>query len=106
MDSTTELKSQSNPTTTPNLIPQDRVLATAEDLATLSRELKQLYQATFADAYLWNSLHINEFSIGDYMQYNVTRMVSSMFGGQDENVQGFVTSGIRIDKKNDINALR
>jgi hypothetical protein len=83
------------------LIPQERKLLHAEQFAALSSDLKHLYASTFPDAYLWNSLHINEFSIGEFLQLSVTKMVSAMFNGGSD-VNGFVTSGgtiscLRVD---------
>lgn len=76
----------------PTLVPKERKLTTTEDLEALSNELKALYADTFPEAYLWNSLHINEFAIGHYLAYSVTQMVSHMYGGGND-VQGMLTTG-------------
>mmetsp|Transcript_38218 Transcript_38218/g.75225 ORF Transcript_38218/g.75225 Transcript_38218/m.75225 type:complete len:621 (-) Transcript_38218:80-1942(-) len=70
-----------------------RELKTAADLNALSLELSDLYTATFKQSYLWNSLHLNEFGIGDYLTYQVINMVASVFGGTVGKVMGFCTSG-------------
>jgi glutamate/tyrosine decarboxylase-like PLP-dependent enzyme len=76
----------------PNLQACDRHLTNSRDMALLSADLKHLYSQTFPDAYLWNSLHMNEYPIADYMRLSVVRMVASMFGGGSD-VNGFCTSG-------------
>ncbi len=59
----------------------------------LSQKLEFLFTYAFNRSYLWNSLHGDEFPIGDCLNYQVVRMVASMFGGKSDEVKGFVTSG-------------
>lgn len=68
-------------------------LTTPEAMSALSAELKELYTYTFRKSYLWNQLHGNEFGIGDWMSYQVVQMVSTMFGGNPSECNGFVTTG-------------
>jgi glutamate/tyrosine decarboxylase-like PLP-dependent enzyme len=59
----------------------------------LSKKLQTLFTLAFEQSYLWNSLHSDEFSVGACIDYQVVRMVASMFGGSPNEVMGFVTSG-------------
>lgn len=63
------------------------------DFAALSKNLRSLYQYSFSKSYLWNSLHITEFTVGYYVMYQLVSMVASMYGGDSKEVLGFVTSG-------------
>lgn len=59
----------------------------------LSNKLEKAYTYAFREAHLWNSLHADEFAIGACIDYQVVRIVASMFGGKADEVMGFVTSG-------------
>lgn len=57
-------------------------------------KLEIIYEEAYRQAYLWNSLHDNEFGIGSFIEYQVVQMVANMFGIIDKSdVRGFVTSG-------------
>jgi glutamate/tyrosine decarboxylase-like PLP-dependent enzyme len=51
------------------------------------------YTHAFRMAHLWNSLHHKEFAVGDWLSYQVVRMVADMFGGRPDEVHGFINSG-------------
>ena len=68
-------------------------LDTPQDLARLSKNLGELYTYSFKGAYLWNSLHSTEFGVGDWMNYQVVRMVAGMYGGKPNECMGFHTTG-------------
>lgn len=59
----------------------------------ISKKLRLIFRTAFEQSYLWNSLHGDEFSIGACMDYQVVRMVASMFGAAANEVMGYVTSG-------------
>lgn len=59
----------------------------------LSEKIKAICTYAFEKASTWNSLHANEFSVGALIDYQVVRMVAKMFGGEKNEVMGFVTSG-------------
>jgi glutamate/tyrosine decarboxylase-like PLP-dependent enzyme len=59
----------------------------------LSKKVGYVCSIAFQQANLWNSLHSDEFPIGACMDYQVVRMVASMFGGSPNEIMGFVTSG-------------
>lgn len=44
-------------------------------------------------AYLWNSLHMDEFAIGFFIQYQVVQMLAHKYGAIGSEASGFVTSG-------------
>lgn len=74
----------------------DRHVGTLEDptqFRALSTKLRSVYTYAFEQAYLWNSLHINEFGAGDWLTYQAVRMVADMFGGKPDQVMGTVTTG-------------
>jgi hypothetical protein len=48
----------------------------------LATKLRSVYTYAFDKAYLWNSLHINEFAVGDWLTYQAVRMVAEMYGGE------------------------
>jgi hypothetical protein len=58
---------------------------TQEEYIRLSHRLADLYTDCFKVSYLWNSLHANEFGVGDYVAYCVVQMVADMFGANDAN---------------------
>lgn len=68
-------------------------LSNTANWSVLSKSLGDLYTHAFRHSYLWNSLHGNEFCIGDYLSYCVVHMVADMFGGEQHETMGFVTSG-------------
>lgn len=72
---------------------EPRDLSNVSQLDSFAVELKELYTHGFRESYLWNSLHANEFGIGDFLSYQVVQMVSSMYGGNKKDTMGFVTSG-------------
>jgi sphinganine-1-phosphate aldolase len=53
---------------------------------------KKLLSYAFESSYLWNSLHDDEFGIGTLIDNQVVKMVSNMFGSNNQ-VAGIVTSG-------------
>jgi sphinganine-1-phosphate aldolase len=59
----------------------------------LAEKLEKLFAFAFKKSYLWNSLHSDEFAVGACIDYQVVRIVASMFGGAPNEVMGFVTSG-------------
>ena len=68
-------------------------LSTGKDLAVLSKGLGDLFTYSFKGAYLWNSLHSTEFGVGDWLSYQVVRMVGQMYGGKPSEVMGFHSTG-------------
>lgn len=64
-----------------------------DDFKNIATKLKKLFKFSFGESYLWNSLHSDEFSIGAFLEYQVVRIVASMFASSPSNVMGFVTSG-------------
>lgn len=73
--------------------PGGRPMRTPEDFLALSSDLKDVFSHTFGKAYLWNSLHSTEFGVGDWLSYQVVRMVADMFGGKPDEVMGLITTG-------------
>lgn len=65
-------------------LPQDQLLCD---------RLTPFFQKTFEISGLWNSLHFDDFPLGSSLEYQVTHMVASMFGGTPDKVAGLVTSG-------------
>ena len=59
----------------------------------IAKRLQAIFTLAYKKAYLWNSLHQKEFGIGTFIEYQVVRMVADMFGGNSQDVMGFVTSG-------------
>merc|ERR1719273_709699 len=74
-------------------VAETRTMETPDDFSALSKNLQFLYQYSFSKSYLWNSLHLTEFSVGYYVTYQLVCMVARMFGGDIHNVSGFVTPG-------------
>lgn len=56
-------------------------------------ELKQLFLLAFQDSYLWNTLHGEEFAIGQFINYQLIQIMGNQFGGKTDEIAGFVTSG-------------
>ncbi len=63
------------------------------DLSLLAQRLKRLYSRAYEISFLWNSLHSDEFSVGNIIDYQVVRIVGRMFGAKPTSVMGAVTSG-------------
>ncbi|MFT4554366.1 MAG: sphinganine-1-phosphate aldolase [Chlamydiales bacterium] len=59
----------------------------------ITAKLRKIFPLAFAKSYLWNSLHSDEFAVASFIDYQVVRMVGDMFGGEKNEVMGFVTSG-------------
>lgn len=59
----------------------------------IAEKLEILHTYAAHVSHLWNSLHQNEFGIGDFISYQVVRMVASMYGGAPDEVMGLVTTG-------------
>ncbi len=61
--------------------------------AYLSKKVEYISSIAVKASRLWNSLHGDEFSVGSFIDYQLTRMVANMFGGKPDEVMGFVTTG-------------
>lgn len=59
----------------------------------ITKKLCKIFPLAFEKSYLWNSLHSDEFAVASFIDYQVVRMVADMFGGEKNEVMGFVTSG-------------
>jgi glutamate/tyrosine decarboxylase-like PLP-dependent enzyme len=70
-----------------------RDLSSPEALSVLAAELEESLTYSFRKSMLWNSLHGNEFGIGDFVTYQVVHMVGNMYGADPARLMGFVTSG-------------
>ena len=55
--------------------------------------LQDIFLEAFKRGNLWNSLHMDEFTVGPWIKRQVVRMVADMFGGCKETVSGTVTTG-------------
>lgn len=70
---------------------------TEEELADYVNEksevLKYVFKEGFGASYLWNSLHTKDFAIGQFITYQVVRMVAGLFGADAKDVMGVLTSG-------------
>ncbi len=64
-----------------------------EYLIQLSKRLNALFNTCYDISKFWNSLHTDEFPAGSVLEYQVSRMVAGMFGGNPKEVMGIVTSG-------------
>ena len=64
-----------------------------EYFTVMADKLKWLHTYCEYTADLWNSLHQEEFAVGDFINYQVVRMVADMYGGDLQKVMGLVTSG-------------
>ncbi len=64
-----------------------------DNLGQLAQQLEEIFTFSFRRSYLWNSLHLDEFTIGSFLEYQVVQMVAKSFGGKSDEVMGFVTSG-------------
>ncbi len=58
-----------------------------------THDMSSLYAYITQKAYLWNSLHMDEFDIGYFLQYQVVQMIAAKYGAQKNEASGFVTSG-------------
>lgn len=58
-----------------------------------AQKLEELYTLAFQKAYLWNSLHADEFPAGGAIEYQVVQMAAESFGGDGSLAMGFVSSG-------------
>lgn len=63
-----------------------------QEKETLANKLSSIFTYSFYKSYLWNSLHTNEFGVGNYLEHCVVKMVASLFGN-NLDVMGQVTSG-------------
>lgn len=69
-------------------------LGDEEYFTALSEKLEMLHTYGSHISHLWNTLHQNEFGLGYFINYQVVRMVASMFGATfKDDVRGFVTTG-------------
>lgn len=57
------------------------------------QQLQKLYAKIFVHANLWNVLHTDEFPATSAINYQLTAMVSDLFGGVPDQCMGLVTSG-------------
>lgn len=73
--------------------PDEFMLTPVDEFGRLSKYLEELFTFSFRRSYLWNSLHLDEFTIGSFLEYQVVQMVAKSFGGKSDEVMGFVTSG-------------
>lgn len=64
-----------------------------ETLSQLSDRVTRVNAHAYPKADKWNSLHSDEFPVGDWLDCQVSQMVGKMFGGKIEKTIGFVTSG-------------
>lgn len=64
-----------------------------EYFTVMAEKLKRLHTYCEYEAHLWNSLHPDEFAVGDFINYQVIRMVADMYGGDPKDVMGLVTTG-------------
>ena len=58
-----------------------------------SISLRRLFLQAFEASYLWNPLHAKEFAAGQFIHFQLIRMLGEEFGARPENIAGFVTSG-------------
>ncbi len=56
-------------------------------------ELHRLYLLAMALSYLWNPLHGKEFAVGSFIHFQLIQMIGRLYGGQPDEIAGFVTSG-------------
>lgn len=68
-------------------------MSDSEYFTVMSEKLKWVHTYGEYMSDLWNSLHQDEFAVGDFIKYQVVRMVADMFGGKPDEVMGFVTTG-------------
>lgn len=72
----------------------DEALSDRDYFAQLAKKLDRLHTYGASVSHLWNSLHQNEFGIGDFINYQVVRMVASMYGAAPgDDIVGLVTTG-------------
>lgn len=59
----------------------------------LAQRLKYWFTKVFEISYLWNGLHMDEFNVCTFIEYQVIQMVASMFSSNSLKIKGIITSG-------------